>query len=117
MPRVKRGVSHLKRRKKILAQAKGYHWGRKKKLKLAKVAITKAGVYAFRDRRAKKRVMRGLWLTKLSAALKERGMSYSRFMGNLKKAQITIDRKVLAELAEFHPAIFDAIVKEVKLHV
>ena len=116
MPRVKRGVSHLKHRKKILALAKGYRWGRKKKLKLAKVAITKAGVYAFRDRRAKKRVMRGLWLIKLSAALKERGTSYSRFMGNIKKSQILIDRKVLAELAEFHPAIFDAIVKEVKLH-
>lgn len=114
MPRVKRGVSHLKRRKKILSHAKGYSWGRKKKLKLAKVAITKAGVYAFRDRRNKKRAFRALWLTKLSAALKERGESYSKFMGNLKKAHITLDRKVLAELAERHPAIFDAILKESK---
>jgi large subunit ribosomal protein L20 len=114
MPRVKRGVSHLKRRKKILSHAKGYHWGRKKKLKLAKVAITKAGVYAFRDRRAKKRSFRGLWLTKLSAALRERDMSYSKFMGSLKKSNISLDRKILAELAEYHPAVFDAIIKEIK---
>lgn len=114
MPRVKRGVGHVKHRKNILKQAKGYKWGRKKKIRLAKVAITKAGVYSYRDRRNKKRSMRALWQTKLGAALKEREMNYSGFMGALKKKNIELDRKVLAQIAETHPKILDAIIKAVK---
>jgi large subunit ribosomal protein L20 len=114
MPRVKRGVGHVKHRKNILKLAKGYKWGRKKKIRLAKVAITKAGVYSYRDRRNKKRNMRALWQTKLGAALKEQGLNYSGFIGNLKKKNIELDRKVLAELAENHPKVFDAIVAAVK---
>jgi large subunit ribosomal protein L20 len=114
MPRVKRGVAHVKRRTNILKQAKGYTWGRKNKMKLAKVAITKAGVYAFRDRRNKKRAFRRLWQLKLSAALKADGRNYSGFIGNLKKANISLDRKVLAELAEHHPKTFEAVLKATK---
>lgn len=114
MPRVKRGVSHLKRRKNILRKAKGYRWGRKNKLRLAKVAITKAGVYSRRDRRAKKGAFRAVWQNKISAALGEHGISYSVFMGRLKSAQIAIDRKILADLAEHEPKVFAAIVNTVK---
>ena len=113
MPRVKRGVSHVKHRKNILRRAKGYKWGRKKKLKLAKTAITKAGVYSYRDRRNKKRDFRALWQTQLNAALRMRGTSYARFMGALHNANIILDRKILADLAQREPKIFDAIVKSV----
>jgi len=113
MPRVKRGVLHSKRRKNILKSTKGYRWGRKKLIKLAQTAAMKAGAYAYRDRRAKKRTARGLWQIKISAAVKEYGMSYSKFMAGLKRAKIELDRKVLAELAEKHPAVFKKIVEKV----
>jgi large subunit ribosomal protein L20 len=109
MPRVKRGKTHLKRRKNIMAQTKGYMWGRKSKLKLAKVAILKAGKNAYRDRRLKKRDMRGLWQTRISAAVRPLGSSYSKFMGSLKKAGITVDRKILSQIAGSHPEAFKAI--------
>lgn len=86
-------------------------WGRKSKIKLAKTAAVKAGAYAYRDRRAKKRDMRGLWLIRMNAALRELGWSYSKFAGALKKARINLDRKVLADLAVNHPAIFKAVVE------
>ncbi|MEK7211233.1 MAG: 50S ribosomal protein L20 [Patescibacteria group bacterium] len=114
MSRVKRGKSHLKHRKNILRKTKGYMWGRKSKIKLAKVAILKAGRYAYRDRKAKKRVMRGLWLMNLNAALREKGISYSKFIGALHKKNIAVDRKILMELAEKHPAVFAKIVEAVK---
>ena len=114
MPRVKRGVHHVKRRKNILKKAKGYKWGRKSKLKLAKTAVSKAGKYAYRDRRVKKRTMRSLWLVKLNAAVREAGMSYSSFIDKAKKKGIVLDRKVLALLAEKHPAVFKKIVEAVK---
>lgn len=114
MARVKRGVGHVKRRKNILKRAKGFHWGRKKKLKQAKTAVTKAGVYSYRDRRNKKRDFRSLWQTKISAAAKEQGTNYARLMGNLRKAKIALDRKILADLAERYPQVFATIVKEVK---
>ncbi|MDD4994931.1 MAG: 50S ribosomal protein L20 [Patescibacteria group bacterium] len=114
MPRVKRGTTHLKRRHKILAQAKGYRWGRKNRIKLAKTAITKAGAHAYRDRKNKKRLNRGLWHIKINAAVRPLGLSYSRFMNALKKKKIELDRKVLADLAENEPKIFEAIVKAVK---
>lgn len=114
MPRVKRGTHHVKRRKNLLKKAKGFRWGRKKLVKQASTAVTKAGAHAYRDRKKKKRTMRRLWTTKLNAAVREQGMSYSVFIDKLKKAKIEIDRKVLAELAEHHPKAFAAIVKEVK---
>ncbi|OGY88962.1 MAG: 50S ribosomal protein L20 [Candidatus Komeilibacteria bacterium RIFCSPLOWO2_01_FULL_52_15] len=114
MPRVKRGMMHAKRRRNLLKLAKGYRWGRKSKIKLAKVAVVKAGVYARRDRRAKKGNFRALWNLKINAALREQNMSYSRFIGMLKKANITLDRKILAELAEHEPSTFSALVNAVR---
>lgn len=114
MPRVKRGKTHLKRRKNILSQTKGYMWGRKSKMRAAKVAILKAGVHAYRDRRLKKRVMRGLWLIRINAAARQCGLTYSRLMNGLKKADIGLDRKVLSELAVKHPNVFKAVTKSAK---
>ncbi len=114
MPRVKRGTTHVKKRKKLLKAVKGYKWGRKNLIKLAKTARTKAGAHAFVDRRKKKRTMRSLWQIKISAAVKEQGLSYSRFINALKINNIAIDRKILADLAENNPSAFLAIVNKVK---
>lgn len=114
MPRVKRGTQHVKRRKSLLARVKGFSWGRKSKIRLARPAMLKAGVYAFRDRRAKKRTFRNLWTLKINAAVRNYGFSYSRFINALKKANVTIDRKVLAEIAEKQPAMFEKIIAAVK---
>ena len=114
MPRVKRGKNHLKKRKNLLKQTKGYKWGRKSKIKLAKVAVLKAGSYAYRDRRAKKRVARQLWQVKIGAASRENDLNYSKLLGALHKAKIDLDRKILADLAENHPVVFGKIVEEVK---
>jgi len=114
MPRVKRGKTHLKKRKKLLKQVKGYKHGRKKSIRLAKVAVLKAGSYAYRDRRNKKRSARRLWQIKLNAAVRAYGLSYSQFIYKLKQKKIELDRKVLADLAENNPKIFEKIVKEVK---
>ena len=101
---------HVKRRKNILKATKGYMWGRKSKIKLAKVAILKAGKNAYKDRRLKKREMRGLWQLRIGAAVKEQGLSYSKFMGALKKAGVALDRKILSEVAATYPDAFHAIV-------
>jgi len=114
MPRVKRGVIHSKNRKNILKQAKGFKWGRKKLIKLAQTATTKAGAYALRDRRAKKRVSRRLWQTKLNAAVRQYDLSYSQFINKLKKAKIELDRKVLSQLAEKEPQVFAKIIEKIK---
>ncbi|NCT54745.1 50S ribosomal protein L20 [Candidatus Falkowbacteria bacterium] len=114
MPRVKRGITHNKKRKKLLKDVKGYKWGRKKLIKLAKTARTKAGAHAFVDRRKKKRVMRALWQIKISAFVKEEGMSYSRFIGALKAKNIQVDRKILAEMAVSEKEALKAIVESVK---
>lgn len=114
MPRVKRGKSHLKKRKAILSQTKGYMWGRKSKVRQAKVAILKAGVHAYRDRKKKKRVMRALWQVRINAAARLNGLSYSRLIGALKKANIGLDRKVLSNLAAEHPKIFTKVVDATK---
>ena len=114
MPRVKRGKVRATKRKAILKQAKGYKWGRKKKIKLAKPAIKQAGASAFKDRRIKKRVNRRLWQTKLNAAVRVYGLSYSRFIDALKKKNIDLDRKILADIAEHNPKIFAEIVKKIK---
>lgn len=114
MPRVKRGTSHVKRRKNLLARAKGYKWGRKKKIKQAKTAVLKAGANAFRDRRAKKRSARSVWQIRINAAVREEGLSYSKFIDLLKKSKVEIDRKVLSDLAQKNPEVFKAIVKLVQ---
>src|SRR3989338_7702463 len=114
MPRVKRGKTHIARRKRLLEKTKGFKWGRKKTIKLAKTAVFKAGVHAYRDRRKKKRTNRALWQIKINAASREHGLNYSKFIGLLKKNKIELDRKVLAEIAEKHPKVFEKIVAEVK---
>jgi len=114
MPRVKRGTIHSKKRKAILKQVKGYRHGRKKLIKLAKVAILKAGQYAYRDRRNKKREIRRLWQIKLNAAVRVFEMSYSKFIHALKVNKIELDRKVLADIAENNTEVFAKIVEKVK---
>lgn len=114
MPRVKRGVMHSKSRRNLLKKAKGFHWGRKSQIKKAKTAVMKAGAYSRRDRRTKKRVTRRLWQVKLNAAVREHGLSYSKFIAGLKEAKIELDRKVLAELAEKQPKVFAAVIAKIK---
>ena len=114
MPRVKRGVTAHARHKKILALAKGYRGRRKNVFRIAKQAVMRAGQYAYRDRRTRKRVFRALWIARLNAASREAGVTYSKFMAGLKKASIDIDRKVLADMAVNDPAAFGSIVEKVK---
>lgn len=114
MSRVKRGTTAHKRRKNVLKDAKGYRWGRKSKFRLAKQALQKAGAYAYRDRKAKKRTFRQLWNIQISAGCKPLGISYSKFIAGLKKNQIEIDRKILAQLAQQQPEIFANIVEKAK---
>lgn len=114
MPRVKRGTQHVKRRKSLLEKTKGMMWGRKNKIRLARTAVLKAGAHALRDRRAKKRSFRRLWTVKINAAVRPSGLSYSRFIDGLKKAGIEVDRKILAVLAEKHPAVFQQIIKKIQ---
>ncbi|MDR2787201.1 MAG: 50S ribosomal protein L20 [Candidatus Accumulibacter sp.] len=114
MPRVKRGVVARARHKKVLAQAKGYRGRRKNVYRIAKEAVMKAGQYAYRDRRQRKRQFRALWIVRINAAARELGMKYSTLMNSLKKAQIEIDRKVLADLAVFDKPAFAALVSQVK---
>ena len=102
----------MKRRRNVLADAKGYRFGRSKKEREAKVALTKAGVYAFAHRRDKKAEFRGLWQTRLSAGLAPYELSYSKFIGTLKKKNIALNRKMLADLAATEPKVFEKIVKE-----
>ena len=115
MPRVKRGTTHIKKRRNLLKTVKGYRGGRKSKIKLAKTAAKKAGVYAYRDRRNKKRNARALWQIKINAACRELGTNYSKFINGLKKNNIELDRKILADLAENHPDIFSKIVKSISV--
>src|SRR5438128_10504257 len=114
MPRVKRGVTARARHKKVLKQAKGFRGRRKNVYRVAKQAVMKAGQYAYRDRRNKKRTFRALWIARINAAVRELGMSYSTFMAGLKRANIDIDRKVLADLAVADKAAFDKIASQVK---
>ncbi len=114
MPRVKRGVTARARHKKVLKQAKGFRGRRKNVYRVAKQAVMKAGQYAYRDRRQRKRTFRALWIARINAAAREVGMTYSAFMAGLKKAQIDIDRKVLADLAVMDKAAFAKIASQVK---
>ena len=114
MPRVKRGVTARARHKKVLEQAKGFRGRRKNVYRIAKEAVMKAGQYAYRDRRAKKREFRGLWIARINAAAREHGLTYSAFMSGLKQANIEIDRKVLADIAVLDKPAFAKIVTQVK---
>ena len=114
MPRSVNSVAKRARRKKVMKHAKGYFGRRKNVWTVAKNAVEKARTYAYRDRRAKKRTFRALWITRINAGARQHGMSYSQFMGGMKKAGIGLNRKVLADLAMNHPDAFGAIVKKVK---
>ena len=114
MPRVKRGTVARARHKKVLKQAKGFRGRRKNVYRVAKQAVMKAGQYAYRDRRQKKREFRALWIAGINAAVRELGMTYSTFMSGLKRANIDIDRKVLADLAVADKAAFAKIAGQVK---
>ena len=117
MPRVKRGVTARARHKKILVLAKGFRGRRKNVFRIAKEAVMRAGQYAYRDRRTKKRVFRQLWIARINAASRQAGVTYSQFMAGLKKAEITLDRKVLADMAVNDPAAFGSIVEKVRPHL
>jgi large subunit ribosomal protein L20 len=114
MPRVKRGVTARARHKKVIDQAKGYRGRRNNVYRIAKEAVMKAGQYAYRDRRNRKREFRALWITRINAGCREAGLSYSQFIAGLKKAGIDMDRKVLADLAVFEKAAFGKIVEQAK---
>ncbi|MBS01679.1 MAG: 50S ribosomal protein L20 [Gammaproteobacteria bacterium] len=114
MPRTTRGVTAHRRHKKVLKQAKGYYGARSRVLRVAKQAVTKAGQYAYRDRKQRKRMFRGLWIQRINAAARERGISYSRMIAGLKKENIEIDRRVLADLALNEREAFDALAERAK---
>ncbi len=114
MPRVKRGVTARARHKKILALAKGFRGRHKNVYRVAKQAVMKAGQYAYRDRRTKKRVFRRLWIARINAATRELGLTYSQFINGMTKAGITLDRKVLADIAVHDKAAFAGIVEQAK---
>jgi len=114
MPRVKRGTTASKRRKNVLKQAKGFMWRRKSTYRAAKEALLKAGKYAYRDRRNKKRVFRRLWILRLNAALRLHGERYSAFIKKLTNKKIAIDRKALSQMANDYPQQFGKLVEEVK---
>lgn len=114
MARVKRGVVARRRHKKVLEQAKGYYGARSRVFRVAKQAVTKAAQYAYRDRRVRKRVFRTLWITRINAQARECGISYSQLVAGLKKADIEIDRRVLADLAVHDKPAFSAIVDQAK---
>lgn len=114
MARVKRGVTASKRRKNLLKQAKGYKWRRSTHYRAAKEAVMKAGKYAYRDRRTKKRVMRRLWILRLNNAVREHGTTYSAFIKTLSTKKVDLDRKVLSQMAVENPAIFAKMMDSVK---
>jgi len=114
MPRVKRGTTHVKKRRKLLKQVKGFKWGRKKLVKLAKTARTKAGAHSYVDRRKKKRTMRALWQIKINAFVREHDLSYSKFIKLLKENKIEVDRKILADLAVNNKTVLENLIKKIK---
>ncbi len=117
MPRVKRGVTARAKHKKVIEQAKGYFGRRKNVYRVATQAVTKAGQYAYRDRKQRKRQFRALWIARINAAARECGLSYSRFINGLKKAEIEIDRKVLADIAVFDKTAFAALAEQAKANL
>ncbi len=117
MPRVKRGVTARAKHKKVLSEAKGYYGARRKVYRVAKQAVIKAGQYAYRDRRQKKRQFRALWIARINAGARENGLSYSRMMNGLKNAGVEIDRKMLADLAIFDKPAFAALAEQAKANL
>jgi large subunit ribosomal protein L20 len=111
MSRVKRGVTSHARHRKVIKQAKGYYGRRKNTIRVAKQAVDKAGQYAYRDRKVRKRTFRALWIQRINAAARENGLTYGRLIDGLKKAGIELDRKVLADLAVHEPATFKGLVE------
>jgi large subunit ribosomal protein L20 len=114
MPRVSNAVARRRRKKKVMNRAKGMVLARSKQYRAAKESARRADQFAWRDRRARKRVFRGLWITRISAACRARGINYSRFIAGLAKAEVKINRKMLSEVAIHDPAAFDALVEEAK---
>ena len=114
MPRVKRGYKARQRRKKVLKAAKGFRGGQSRLFKTANISVSRAGVYAYRDRKSRKRDFRKLWIVRINAAARENGLTYSGLMAGLKKAGIELDRKVLAEMAVYDPAAFSQVAGVVK---
>ena len=112
MSRIKRGTTTRQKHKRILDQAKGYRGRRKNTIRIARQAVEKAGQYAYRDRKVKKRSFRALWIQRINAAVREHGLTYSQFMNGIGKAGIEVDRKVMAEIAIAEPAAFGALVKQ-----
>jgi large subunit ribosomal protein L20 len=117
MSRVKRGVVGLRRRRKVLKEAKGYRGAKSKQIRTAWSAVMKSGQYAYRDRRARKREMRQLWITRINAAAREHGLPYNQFMHGLTEAGVAVDRKMLAELAVNDPPAFAQLVATARAHV
>ncbi len=116
MPRARSGSARHRRKVRLFKAAKGYRGGRSKLYRTAKEAVVRAGVYAFRDRRARKRDFRALWITRLTAACRARGMAYSRFIAGLQEARVILNRKMLSELAIHDPEAFNAVVELAKQH-
>ena len=114
MARVKRGVTNHARHKKVLKAAEGYYGRRKSTIRIAKQAVEKAGQYAYRDRRVKKRNFRALWIQRINAAVRDYGLTYNRFIDGLSKAEVAVDRKVLSDLAITQPEAFAALVAKAK---
>jgi large subunit ribosomal protein L20 len=114
MPRARNTVASRNRRKKVLKLAKGYHGARSRQFKVAKQAVIRAGQYAYRDRRQRKRQFRSLWIVRINAAAREHGLSYSQFINGLNKAEIEVDRKVLADMAIHEKAAFAVLVEQAK---
>jgi large subunit ribosomal protein L20 len=114
MARIKRGTTTKAKHKRILEQAKGYYGRRKNTIRIARQAVEKAGQYAYRDRKAKKRTFRGLWIQRINAAVRAEGLTYSQFMNGVKLAGIELDRKVMADLAMHEGAAFSAIIAQAK---
>ena len=117
MPRARTGVAHLRKRNRILKRAKGYVLGRSRLYRPARETVVRAGVYAYRDRRDRKRDFRRLWITRLSAACRQRGFTYSQFIHALKQANVELDRKTLSELAISDPEAFDQVVAVTREHL
>ena len=117
MPRAKTGVAHLRKRNRIMKRAKGFVLGRSRLYRPARETLVRAGVYAYRDRRDRKRDFRRLWITRLSAACRQRGITYSHFMHALKTANVELDRKTLSELAIADPTAFDQVVSVAREHL
>lgn len=116
MARVKRGVTTHARHRKVIASAKGYYGRRKNTFRVAKQAVERAGQYAYRDRRNRKRVFRSLWIQRINAAVRSHGLTYSRFMDALSKSGVAVDRKQLADLAVREPDAFAALVRQISKH-